>query len=123
MTEHQLFLKHLTYGYWREYSDYSHGTFQGLIGTAMPYLERDLPIEERPKLDEVSLRHIFVHMARSAAILLCILTELQAYFRFDGARINARLDEMWNVLAAAPEIKDLFDSRYARLMQDKGIRP
>jgi hypothetical protein len=26
-TGHQLFLRSLTYGYWREYSEYSHGTF------------------------------------------------------------------------------------------------
>jgi len=123
LTEHQLFLKHLTYGYWREYSDYSHGTFQGLMETAMPYLERDLPIEERSKLDEMSLRRIFVHMARSAAILLCILTELQAYFRFDGARIGERLHQVWDVLTPAPEVKDLYESRYAQLMQEKGINP
>jgi hypothetical protein len=121
LTDHQLFLKHLTYGYWREYSEYSHGTFQGLLRTAMPYLERDLPIEERPKLEELSLLLIFGHIGRAAAILLCILTELQAYFRFDGARINERLHEVWNVLTPAPEIRDLFDSRYAQLMKDKGI--
>ena len=70
LTDHQLFIKHLTYGYWREYSEYSHGTFQGLMRTAMPYLERDLPIEERPKLEEMSLLLIFDHMTRAAAILL-----------------------------------------------------
>ena len=91
--------------------------------TAMPYLERDLPIEERPKLEEMSLLLIFDHMTRAAAILLCILTELQAYFKFDGARINERLLEVWNVLMTAPEVKDLFDSRYAHLMQDRGINP
>jgi hypothetical protein len=123
LTDHQLFLKHLTYGYWREYSEYSHGTFQGLLQTAMPYLERDLPIEDRPKLEQTSLLRIFDHMGRAAAILLCILTELQAHFRFDGARINERLHEVWSVLTPAPEIKDLFDSRYAELMKDKGINP
>jgi len=89
----------------------------------MPYLERDLPIEERPKLEERSLLLIFQHIGRAAAILLCILTELQAHFRFDGARINARLCEVWEVLTSAPEIKDLFDSRYSQLMKDKGISP
>jgi hypothetical protein len=62
-------------------------------------------------------------MARASAILLCILTELQAYFRFDGARINERVHDVWNALVIAPEVKDLFDSRYAQLMQDKGIKP
>jgi hypothetical protein len=123
LTDHQLFLKDLTYGYWREYSEYSHGTFQGLLRTSMPYLERDLPIDERPRLEEKSLLLIFDHIARAAAILLCILTELQAYFRFDGARINERLLEVWSVLKAAPEVKDLLDSRYTQLMQKRGISP
>jgi hypothetical protein len=123
LTDHQLFLRDLTFGYWREYSEYSHGTFQGLMRTALPYLEHDLPIEDRSKLEERSLLLIFDHMARAAAILLCILTELQARFRFDGARINQRLHQVWNVLVVAPEVKDLFDSRYARLMKDKGITP
>lgn len=86
--------------------------------TAMAYLEHDLPPDERPKLDDVFLRAIFSHMARASAILLCILTELQAYFRFDGARINERLLEIWDVLVSAPEVKDLFDLRCAKLMQD-----
>ena len=122
LTDHQLFLKRLTYGYWREYSSYSHGTFQGLMRTAMPYLEHDLPPDERPRLEELSLRDIFNHMALSAAILLCLLTELQAHFRFDGARINERLHAVWDVLVPAPAVKDLFDARYAQLMQDSGIR-
>ena len=122
-TAHQLFLKSLTYGYWREYSEYSHGTFQGLLRTAMFYLERDLPHDDRPKIEEASHDLVFSHMARACAILLCILTELQAFFRFDGARINARLHEVWNALLPAPEVKDLYDSRYSQLMNDKGIVP
>ena len=123
LTPHQLFLKNLTYGYWREYSEYSHGTFQGLLQTAMFYLEHDMPHEDRPKLEEASLDVIFSHMARACAILLCILTELQAFFRFDGARINERLLDVWNALLSAPEVKDLYDSRYANLMSAKGIVP
>jgi hypothetical protein len=122
-TDHQLFLKNLTLGYWREYSEYAHGTFQGLMYTAMPYLEHDLPIDKRSELDEGSLLVIFNHMTRAAAILLCILSELQAYFKFDGARINQRLHEVWNVLKVAPDVKELLDSRYAQLMQDRGIAP
>ncbi len=91
--------------------------------TAMPFLEADVPHDERPKLEEMALRGIFRHMVRAAAILLCILTEIQAYFRFDGARINERLYEVWNALLPAPEVKDLFDSRYTQLMQEKGIQP
>lgn len=119
----QLFLKDLTYGFWREYSEYSHGTFQGLLRTAMFYLDHDVPHEDRPKIDEISLGLVFGHMTRACAILLCMLTELQAFFLFDGARINARLHEIWNALLPAPEVKDLYDSRYAELMKSKGITP
>jgi hypothetical protein len=122
-TDHQLFLNSLTYGYWREYSEYSHGTFQGLMQIAMSYLEHDIPPDQRPELEEKAMRAIFGHMTRASAILLCILTELQAYFRFDGARINERLLGVWDALVPAPEVKDLFDSRYAKLMQDTGIKP
>jgi len=122
-TPHQAFLKSLTYGFWREYSEYSHGTFQGLLRTAMFYLESDMPHEERPGIEERSLGLIFGHMTRASAILLCILTELQAFFRFDGARINARLCEIWDALTPAPEVKDLYDSRYQLLMRNRGILP
>lgn len=121
LNSHQMFLKSLTYGYWREYSEYSHGTFQGLLQTAMFYLERDMPHEDRPKIEERSMDVIFGHMARACAILLCTLTEIQAYFRFHGARINERLHEVWNALLAAPEVKELYDSRYAELMKDRAI--
>jgi hypothetical protein len=90
---------------------------------AMSYLEHDLPPEERAGLEEKSLRAIFGHMARSSAILLCILTELQAHFKFDCARINERIHAVWDALRPAPEVKDLFDSRYGQLMQDRGIGP
>jgi hypothetical protein len=73
----------------------------------MPYLEHDLPHEERPKLEEVSLKGIFHHITRASAVLLCILTELQAFFRFDGARINERLCDVWAALLPAPDVKDL----------------
>jgi hypothetical protein len=83
----------------------------------------DVPHEQRDRMDEQSLKIIFGHIARAAAILLCILTELQAYFRFENARINERLHEVWNVLVGAPEVKDLFDARYAQLMKDRKIEP
>ena len=86
-------------------------------------MQADVPHEHREKVDEKSLNVIFGHIARAAAILLCILTELQAYFRFDGARINERLYEVWNALVGAPEIKDLYEARYAKLMRDRKIEP
>jgi hypothetical protein len=66
-------------------------------------------------------RLIFKTTIRVAGILLCILTEVQAYFQFDGARINERLHEVWNALRPIPEIKELYEGRYAQLMEQKNI--
>ena len=52
-----------------------------------------------------------------------MITEVQAYFCFDGAHINQRLHTVWNALIRVPEIKELYDERYAKLMKDKGIDP
>ena len=60
-------------------------------------------------------RLLFMHITRAAAMLLCIVTEIQAYFRFDGARINERIHEVWQALKPAFEVKDLYDQRYGQL--------
>ncbi|MCU1243216.1 MAG: hypothetical protein JWO71_3942 [Candidatus Acidoferrum typicum] len=120
-TPHQEFLKKLTFGFWQEYSGISHATFQGLLPIAVFLAPRDLPIDDRSLVDNASEELIAIHIPRVAAILLCALTELQAHFHFDGASIDQRLHEVWNALVTAPEVKELYDSRYAQLMKDKGI--
>ena len=74
-------------------------------------------------VDTVFETMLSIHIPRIAAVLLCMLTEVQAYFRFDGARIGQRLHQTWNALLPAPEVKELYDLRYAKLMSDKGINP
>ncbi len=101
----------------------AHGTFDGLLPTAIFYAPKDVPHDDRPKVDEFYERMIFMHISRVAAILLCMLTEVQAHFKFDGANINQRLHKVWDALLLAPEIKELYDERYAKLMKDKGINP
>jgi len=122
-TAHQEFLKRLTYGFWQEYSGISHATFQGLLPIAVLLAPKDLPIESRPKIEDHADALISIHIPRVAAILLCTLTEIQAHFQFDGAHINQRLHKIWNPLLVAPEIKELYDERYEKLMRDKGINP
>ena len=122
-TANQEFLRRLTYGFWQEYSGMAHATFQGLMPTAMFYTPEDIPHEERANFDNVVELTISQHTFRAAAILLCILTEVQAHFRFDGARINQRLHEVWNALIPVPEIKELYDERYSKLMTERGINP
>jgi len=108
-TPHQDFLKSFAYGNWREYSAMSHGAFEGLMPTAMYYFADSMPPDDRPKIDETFERILFMHIGRAAGVLLCIVTEVQAYFKFDdnGARINERIHEIWNALIPVPEIKEL----------------
>ena len=122
-TPHQDFLRTLTYGKWREYSAMSHGAFEGLLRVAMYYISDSMPHEVRPDIEAVHPRVLYLHIARAAAILLCIITELQAHFHFDGANIDERIHKMWNALMPVFEVKELYNERYSQLMRDKRIEP
>lgn len=123
LTSHQVFLKTFTYGMWREYSAMAHGGFEGLLDAAVYYTSDTLRHEIRPKLDEKFPLMMSLHMFRGSLIVLCIVTELQAYFRFDGSNINARIHKVWNALMPVFEVKELYHERYAKLMNDRGIKP
>jgi hypothetical protein len=120
-TPHQEFLKTLVHGPWREYSAMAHGASDGLLRTAVFYVTDSLPHEERPKLDDGHLRLLSSHIAQAAAILLCIVTELQAHFHFDGANIDERIHKMWSTLMPTFVVKELYTERYEKLMKDKNI--
>lgn len=122
-TPHQEFLRTLVYGPWREYSAMAHGASDGLMRTAIYYIADSLPHEERPKLEDSHPRLLGTHIGRTAAILLCIVTELQAHFHFEGADINERIHKMWTALMPAFVVKELYRERYEKLMNDKGIYP
>jgi len=121
LTPHQEFLKKLTFGFWQEYSGISHATFQGLIPIALFLAPKDLPHEKRWTIDDAGELMISTHIARVSGILLCILTEVQSSCRFDGHHINRRIHEIWNALVVVFEIKELYDERYSRLMEERGI--
>ena len=99
----------------------AHATFQGLVPTAAFYTPSDIPHEERVQFHDVSEKMISMHIFRVAAILLCTLTEIQAHFCFERARINERLHEVWNALIPALEVKELYELRYTKLMKDMHI--
>lgn len=122
-TPHQVFLKSLTFGWWREYSSMAHVTFNGLVPTALFFTTSDIPFDERSKFEDVSDRAMSMHITRVASMLLCTLTEIQAHFRFDDARIDERLHEVWNALLPAFEVRELYDARYAKLMKGRGNDP
>ena len=120
-TPHQDFLRLLTYGPWREYSAMAHGGVEGLARVGLYYITDSLLHEQRDEFEAHHPKLLFMHISRAAAMLLCIVTEAQAYFRFDGARINERICEVWEVLKPGFEVKELYDRRYAQLMNEKGI--
>lgn len=122
LTLHQQLLKTLTLGFWEEYSGMAHAAYQGLLSTAMFYIPDMVPLELREQFEtEIVERMIATHVVRAPGILLSTLTEIQAHFRFDGARINTRLHDIWDALRRTPEIKELYDLRYKKLMKNRGI--
>ncbi|MGA3072962.1 MAG: hypothetical protein ABSG56_04640 [Bryobacteraceae bacterium] len=123
-TPHQKFLKTFTHMQWRQYSALSHASFDGYIGEipAGAYFVLDrFPHEERPKIEEMYLAFLTRHIGRAALATLCIVTELQLYFRFRGHEINERIQKMWEALLGVFEIKEIYDERYHPLMIARGI--
>jgi hypothetical protein len=124
MTPNQQFLKTFTHMQWRQYSALLHGAYEGYIGElpAGAYFILDsLPHEMRQGIEHMYLGFLTRHIGRAALILLCLVTEIQMYFHFEGADINNRIMEMWNALMGLFEAKELYDERYAMLMKEKGI--
>jgi hypothetical protein len=111
---------------WRQNSALSHGTFEGYIGelpAGAYFIIDSLPQEMRPRIREMYLAVLTRHIGRAAVILLCLVTELQMYFHFEGADINNRIVGIWDKLMGLFEAKQLYDERYATLMREKGIVP
>jgi hypothetical protein len=129
LTEHQEFLRTFTYLGWRQYSALSHGAYEAFSGTLghVPvgayYVTDFLPHETRPKVEESYELFVSTHIGRAATVLLCLITELQAYCLFDEANINERICNVWEALLPLFEAKELYDGRYRKLMADKGILP
>ena len=102
----------------------AHATHQGLTWTALFFTPEDLPLAQRENFESIAIdKMISHHIMRVSAVLLCTLTDIQAHFRFDDARINQRIHEIWKVLIPAMEIRELYDDRYQALMESKGIYP
>jgi hypothetical protein len=120
---HKNFLATFTFGPWKQYSAVAHGGPEGLQEIGM-FLYRDgHRHEERPSIDEAYPRVMSMHMMRAAILLLAIVTEVQASYKFkdEGARIKERIVECWQALQPSFEGKEIYDEHYAQLMKDKGI--
>lgn len=122
-TPHQQFLDTFTYGMWRKYSAMSHGGFEGLLNVGLYFTRSSQKFELREKMDEQYPQQMSLHLARAAGILLCIITEVQAYFHFLDANIDERIHRVWSALMPVPEIKELYDEHYTQLMKNRGIKP
>ncbi len=80
-----------------------------------------LPHDKRPIIEKSYLAFLTKHIGRAAMLLLCIATEIQLCFGFDGANINQRLESMWAALMGFFEAKELYEEHYAPLMKARGI--
>jgi hypothetical protein len=117
-TPHRRMLRKFTLGFWKEYSSISHASFDGMVGIYGFIAPDLLGPDRRGSLREFGERSISMHVGRSAAILLCLLTEIQNYFKFDNAaEIDERLTKIWSAMIDIYEVKELYDSRYRDLLR------
>jgi hypothetical protein len=117
-TPHKQLLRHLTLGFWREYSAISHSSFDALADL-YPFIATDrLPHEVRSQAQTAALRHITMHIGRAGGLLLCLLTELQQFFKFNDFEIDRRLRRVWSAMIPLYEVRELYDFRYGRILRE-----
>lgn len=116
-TAHKQLLRHLTLGFWKEYSSISHASFDGLTDI-FPFIALNrVPIENRDLVRSAALRHITMHIGRAAGLLLCLLTELQHFFKFNDFDIDNRLRQVWTALVPLYEVRELYDFKYSAILR------
>jgi hypothetical protein len=121
-TDLQHFLRVFTLGQWRGYSQVLHASFEGLSSHGTYYIKDLMRQELRYNISDTFPQMMSMHYARASLLMLCLITELQAYCHFDGARINERIHEIWDALGEVYEVKELYAERYKDLMERKNIR-
>lgn len=118
-TPHKQFLRQLTLGFWKEYSSISHASFDGLV-SMYPFFATDTRTQEdRHEIEDAGERYSGAHFARAAGILLCLLTEIQCYFKFDDANIDDRLVQIWEAMLPVTEVRELYDSRFKMMLRPR----
>jgi hypothetical protein len=117
-TPHRQMIRRLSLGIWREYSSISHASYDGLV-TLYPFIAYDsLPHRMRnDALDNYSLRNFTMHFGRASGLLLCLLTEIQHYFKFDDSNVDTRLRDIWIAILPMYEIRELYDFRYKSILR------
>lgn len=114
---HKQLLRHLTLGFWKEYSAISHASFDALVDL-YPFIATDrLPFEMRGYVQSAALRNITMHIGRAGGLLLCLLTELQHFFKFSDFDIDRRLRQVWTAMIPLYEVRELYDFRYNAILR------
>jgi hypothetical protein len=114
---HKQFLRQLTLGFWKEYSSISHASYDALVNM-FPFFTSDIQTREtRLEVEDAGERYAGAHFARAAGILLCLLTEIQHYFKFNDANIDERLDQIWTAMLPVEEVRELYDSRFKMMLR------
>jgi len=122
-TPHKQLLRHLTLGFWKEYSAVSHASFDALVDL-YPFIATDrLPHELRDHVSSTALRHITMHIGRAGGLLLCLLTEIQHVYRFGDFDIDKRLRQVWTAMIPLYEVRELYDFRYNRILREPETSP
>lgn len=122
-TPHKQMFRKMTHGFWKEYSSISHASHDGIL-SIFHFIAADRATHDiRPVIREAAERHLAVHIGRAAGVLLCLLTEIQWYCRFDGSRIDERLSEMWGAMHPVVEVRELYDYRYKGLLRHTASLP
>jgi hypothetical protein len=120
-TSHKKLMRQFVRGPWGKYSEMSHATFAGILETYQFLNTDEAPHELRPQILAHAELWLAEHLGRAATLLISVITEIQSACDFSGHNINLRIIEAWQAAIAFPEAKDIYDFRYAKLMEDKGI--
>ncbi len=131
-SDHQKLVRRFTFGFWRQYSEISHVTFRG-VHELFEFLNReDAPHYYRPAIsaraERALTQHIgraeralTQHIGRAAAVLVALITEIQAAYRFTGHNVNSRIHEAWRGMVNFPDGEDIYNFHYKALMEAKKI--
>ncbi len=110
------FLHYMTDLYYRDHSGQSHMSFLGMMKLGVILSADDLSKDERAEQEKDALPRLMTsHISRTSFLLLCLISELQNYFKFSG-NIELRILSLWHTfIPYFPEAKDIFERRYSAM--------
>ncbi len=108
------FLHYLNDWFYRDHSALSHMSFSGEVKLGGILFRRELGDQQQQKLNEELLPRLMSSQAcRAAILLLCLISEVEHYFKF-GGDVPLRVLDLWHIfMPDFPEAKELFEKRYS----------